>query len=165
MDENKSLIVIFFNQVITVFGLAIIVISIVGWVVGDVTKSVESLLSIGRDGLSYASLLQVLIFSVVQGIFRITIVSDLFFKNMMLLWKLVLMFSASIISAIVFSILFHWFPTNSFEAWKWFIISMIVSFTIGVILTLIKLKLENKKYNKLLINYKIKHNQKEDGEK
>jgi len=165
MDENKSLIITFLNQVLTTFGISIIAISIVGWSMGDVTKGIEGLLSMGRDGLSYVSLLQVLIFSITQGIFRIITGSDLFIKKMMLLWRVTLMFLLSIISAIILSILFHWFPTESFEAWMGFIISMTACFAFGLIFMLVILKLENKKYDELLSNYKIKLNQKKDDEK
>lgn len=165
MDENKSLISIFINQVLVVFSMSIIAISIVGWFMGDINKGVEGLLSLGSHGLSYASLMQMLIFSIVQGVFTVIISSNLFIKKMMLLWRVALIFVASVISAVAFAILFHWFPTENSEAWKWFIISMTICFIIAFVFTLIKLKLENKKYNKLLSNYKIKLNQKKDDEK
>ncbi|MCL2322211.1 MAG: hypothetical protein FWC47_08925 [Oscillospiraceae bacterium] len=163
MDENKSLITIFFNQVFLTFGLAIIAISIVGWSVGDVTKGTVSLLSLGCEGLSYKSLLQVFIFSFFEGIITLIFNPNLFIKKMMLLWRIVLVFAASLVLAIVCSILFHWFPTGNFLAWIGFIASTTVGFMIGLIYALIKIRLENKKYNELLTNYK--KNQKGDDEK
>ncbi len=156
MKEDKSLIVEFVKQVFTTFAAAIIAISIVGWFMGDAEKGSGGLFDLGSRGLSYRSMLQILIFSFTIGVFRILLLSDLIIKKMMLLWKMMLMFFLSFVSATLCSILFHWFPIESRHAWISFIISISVCFVIGVLAMIVKTKLEDRKYHKLLSAYKEK---------
>ena len=156
MKEGKSLIVEFVKQVFNTFAAAIIAISMVGWFMGDAEKGSGGLFDLGSSGLSYCSMLQILIFSISIGVLRILLLSDLILKKMMLLWKTMLMFFLSFVSATVCSVLFHWFPIESRHAWIGFIISITVCFVIGVLAMIIKIKLEDRKYQKLLSAYKEK---------
>lgn len=162
MKEDKSLIVEFVTQVFLTFAAAIFAISIVGWFVGDMEKGSGGLFSLGGDGLSYKAMLQIFIFSLSTGGLRILLLSDLIFKKMMLLWKMVLMFLLSFLSATICSVLFHWFPIENWQAWVSFIISITVCFVIGVLTMIIKIKLEDRKYDKLLSAYKEKQKKKGD---
>lgn len=163
MDENKSVVVEFFKQVLITFATAVIAVSIVGWFVGDTTKEIGGLLSLGRDGLSYSSLLQIFIFSLTPAGIKTLLFSNFFAKRMLLLWRTTLMFILSFIMAVLLSMMFGWFPIGSWQAWLSFLISITICFAIGIFFMVIKTKLEDKKYSKLLSNYKAKQN-KESGE-
>ncbi len=163
MNENNSLIVSFFKNLLLTFGAAVIAISVVGWFSGGSTMEGSGLLSLGRLGLSYPALLQVFLFSALQAGLSILFLSNLVFKEMMLLWRIVLLFTLSFLFTILLSILFQWFPIESWEAWLSFILSVSLCFGLGILAMLLKTKLEDRKYQKLLSNYKINH-KKEKGE-
>lgn len=160
MKEEKSLLVEFVSQVLLTFAAAMIAISIVGWFVGDVEKGSVGLYSLGADGLSYKAMLQIFIVSLTTGGLRILLLSDLFLKKMMLLWKLVLMFVMSFLAATVCAVIFQWFPTENWQAWISYIISITVCIVLGVLAMVIKIKLEDRKYDKLLSAYKEKQKNK-----
>ncbi len=164
MNENRSVLVDFFKTALTTFASAIIAISIVGWLVGDVTKEVGGLLSLGREGISYVSIMQVFIFSLVQAGIKVLLLSNIFFKKMMLLWKTVLMFLLSFAAGVLFSVLFRWFPIESLEAWIGFLVSISACFIIGILVVIAKTKLEDRKYKMLLSNYKARQNQEKGDE-
>lgn len=156
MKEEKNFVVEFVKQTLMTFASAVITVSIVGWFVGDGTKEVGGLLGLGRDGLSYASLLQLFVFSFIAAGIKLLLLSNYFIKNMMLLWRTVFMFLLTFLLAIILVILFRWIPLDSLEAWFGFILSITGGFFIGLSSMIIKTKLEDKKYNILLSDYKKK---------
>ena len=153
-DSSKSAAVDFFEQVLKSFATIIIMVSIVGFIIGDAAKDVSDLFSMGSSGLSYLSLLQFLAFSLVSSVIRMILYSDYFAKRIMLLWRIAIMLFIYLIMAIVSSILFNWFPIYDLFSWVRFLISITVSFSILIAAMFIKLKIEDKKYSKLLLNYK-----------
>lgn len=163
MEENKNLMVEFVKIVLITFAIAVIAVSIGGWFAGDGTKEVGGLLKLGHDGLAYSSILQIFIFSFIQGIINILLLSNVLFKKMMLLWRLVLMFLLSLITAMLLCVLFNWIPNGDRLAWISFIILFSFGFIIGTSAMIIKTKLEDRKYGKLLFDYKAKQ-KKESGE-
>ena len=153
-DSSKSAAVDFIEQVLKSFAAIIIMVSIVGFIVGDAAKDVSDLFSMGSAGLSYLSLLQFLAFSLVSSVIRMILYSDYFAKRIMLLWRIAIMLLLYVIMAIGWSILFNWFPIYDLLSWVRFLISIAVSFSILIAAMFIKLKIEDKKYSKLLLNYK-----------
>jgi hypothetical protein len=57
----------------------------------------------------------------------------------------------------IFVVIFKWLPNNNLFSWLGFIFSTIFCFAVSFILTLLKMKLEGKRYDKLLANYKKLH--------
>ena len=57
-----------------------------------------------------------------------------------------------------FAVIFKWFPMNQPAVWIQFFIFTFVFSLISTGLSLVKLKLEGKKYNELLESYKARHN-------
>lgn len=163
MDEQKSLSKEFFQNIIKTFAYSVIAISIVGLLIGDAAKEFSNLFSFGSEGLSYPALLQIFICSVVIGCLRTLLLSDLIFKKMMLLWRYVLLLLLTFISTGFLVVLFRWFPVDLWEAWVGFIIAVIACFVIAASCMIIKTKLEDIKYDRLLSNYKAKQNE-ESGE-
>ena len=58
----------------------------------------------------------------------------------------------------LFAVIFKWFPMNQPVVWLQFFISTFVFSLVSIGLSLVKLKLEGKKYNRLLESYKARHN-------
>jgi len=158
MDEKKSVIVEFFKQILLSFAVTVIAVSVAGWFVGDVTKEMGGLLGLGRDGLSYTSILQMFVFAVVTAVLKIVLFSEFLTGRMMLLWRTALMILLSFAAAVLFAVVFDWFPVNDWQAWLSFIISITASFAAAIMLMVVKTKLEDKKYSALLADYKAKQN-------
>jgi hypothetical protein len=58
----------------------------------------------------------------------------------------------------LFAVIFKWFPMNQPAVWLQFFIFTFIFSLMSIWLSLVKLKLEGKKYNKLLESYKARHN-------
>lgn len=163
MNEKKPTGNGFLHNVITAFAYSMIAISVIGFLLGDDVKELSSLFRLGSEGLSFPSILQIFIFSLILVCLRTLLLSDLIFKKMMLLWRCVLLLLLTLVLAGIFAALFRWFPVELWEAWVSFILSVVVCFVIGAGGMILKTKLEDKKYDKLLSDYKAKQ-KKESGE-
>lgn len=163
MNEQKHMGEGFFQNVIIIFAYSVIAISVVGWLVGDSEKEIGGLYGLGSQGLLYKSIFQIFISSIVMGGIRTLLLSDLIFKKMMILWRSVLLLLLTLVSVGLLAVLFRWFPIGEWEAWAGYVISVIVCFIIGSSAMIIKTKLLDKRYDKLLSDYKEKQ-KKESGE-
>ena len=72
--------------------------------------------------------------------------------------SLVLLLLATLLTFSVFAIVFKWFAIDDIGAWLGFVLSTIICFSISLVLTLLKFKMERKKYDRLLTNYKASKN-------
>ena len=68
--------------------------------------------------------------------------------------RIILLFISAIITFSTFAVIFNWFPANDPLAWLGFFVSAFICFVFSLGLTFIKFKIERKKYNMLLTNYK-----------
>jgi hypothetical protein len=144
----------------TIFTLSILVISIA---VSQVSKyfpdmkDIYSLFSSDGIGLSFGTILQIAIFSIVLAIFSVLLISDRLITKMRFLYRMYLFLLATLLTFSIFAIVFTWFPVNDIGAWIGLVLSTIICFSISIGLTLLKFKLERKKYDKLLANYKARN--------
>ena len=120
-------------------------------------KNLSTLFTLGEAGLSFNTILQIAGFSLLLDFFMVLIFSEIFIKNMRFLRRTVHFSYVSLLTLSVFSLVFKWFPANDPLAWLGFILSTIICFAASIGLTLLKLKLEGKKYNRLLANYKAQY--------
>ena len=145
----------------TIFSLAILVISLVVWQVTlyfpDV-QNVSTLFVSGGIGLSFGTIMQIAGFSIILAFFSVLLFSERFIKKMRFLYRTFLFLLAILLTFSVFAIVFKWFAVDDIGAWIGFVLSTIFCFSISIGLTLLKFKLEKKKYNKLLANYKERNN-------
>jgi cation transporter-like permease len=155
----------FFSQIMrntaAIFTLTVLVISIAGMVFAryDPTlRETSSLFALAPLGLSYNTVLQIAGGSVILAIISTFLFSEQFLYKMRFLLRIVILLSMTLIVFSLFAIVFNWFPANEPIVWLRFFISTLVCFFISIGLTLVKFKLEGKKYNKLLESYKARHN-------
>jgi cation transporter-like permease len=144
-----------------IFTLTVLVISIAGMVFARYDPSLRetsSLFALAPLGLSYNTILQIAGGSVILAIISTFLFSEQFFYKMRFLLRIVIFLSMTLIIFSLFAIIFNWFPVNESVVWLRFFISTLVCFLISIGLTLVKHKLEGKKYNKLLESYKARHN-------
>jgi len=159
-DENKTpLITEFLYLFAAMFTMMVLAISIAGMLLARYDSEVRStLFAPGRVGLSYSTLMQITAFAFIMAIFATLLFSEHFLIKMRFLFRIFLLFLATLITFSIFAIIFGWFPIDQPLAWFGFILCTLFCFSVSIIMTLIKYRLEGKKYDRLLMNYKARHN-------
>jgi len=143
-----------------IFSLTIIAICITGMLIGlngQDMRDVSTLFLI-NNGLRYNTISQLAGFSLILAFFFVLLFSEYIQTKINYLFRGFLLLVASLITASIFAIIFNWFPHDNIQAWINFVLCIIFCFVICFALTLLKLKLEGKKYAKLLADYKAKRN-------
>jgi len=164
MDNEKieiPLILELVRNFLAIFTLSILAISLVGLLLVSYAPDVQDisiLFASGGSGLSYSVIYQIAGFSFVLAGFNILIISDRLIIKMKFWLRIILLFIAALIVFSIFAVIFKWFPIDDILAWAGFIISAFICFIFSLGLTLLRLKLEGKKFNKLLAKYKEAQN-------
>jgi len=159
--RSKPFIIDLMRNFGAIFTLSILAISFVGLLVvryAPDAQDISSLFASGGMGLSFNAVLQIAGFSLILAFLSIVVVSDRFIKKMRFLARTILLFLAALFTFSMFAIVFKWFPIEDPLAWLGFVLSTFVCFLFSLGLTLLKLKLEGRKYDRLLANYKARHN-------
>ena len=144
-----------------IFSFSILAISIV---VSQVTRyfpdaqNVSTLFVYSGIGLSFGTIMQIAGFSFILSIFSVLLFTERFIKKIRFLFRIFLLLLATLLTFSAFAVIFKWFAADDIGAWLGFILSTIFCFSISMGLTLLKFKLEQKKYDKLLANYKMRRN-------
>ena len=131
---------------------SVLVVSCLGYLLGDEVTSLSKLYALGKAGLSYASLFQLFLLSTF-----VTIYDQFFFhtecmENRRFLSKACGMFLLSGGTTAVFIALFDWFPMDETMGWIGFLISFFLCFAAAVTLMHLKEKREEERYNAYLKN-------------
>ncbi len=163
MIEEKyraALVIDFVRKFGIIFSLAIIAISIAGMLIELCDPSVRdgsSLFALG-NGLQYSSILQIAGFALIIAFFTVLLFSEYLQTRIRFIIRGFLLLLVTLVTSSVFAFAFNWFPSNDIRSWLRFVLCTIGCFIISFTLTLLKLKLEGKKYTKLLKDYKGRHN-------
>jgi len=140
----------------TIFTLLIICFSLIGYFfasgIFDI-KIFSSIFALEGAGLPYPTILQAAVFAFIMALVSKILFSENIEIKTPILKHIIFMF-ITFLTTSVFSIIFDWFPVNNFYAWLLFVPSFFISCFTATALSLLLLKLEDKKYNKLLENYK-----------
>jgi len=141
-----------------IFSLSIIAISIAGMLIEHNGQDISeaSTLFAYNSGLRYGTIMQMAGFSLIMAFFNVILFSERTRIKIRFLFRGFLLLLLTLITASIFALIFKWFPNNSVKDWLSFVFCTIVCFTISFILTLLKLKLEGKKYARLLEGYKAR---------
>jgi hypothetical protein len=150
----------------TIFTFAILTITVV---VSQVIRffpdvqNVSSLFASGGIGLSFGTIIQIAGFSFILAFFSVLLITERFIKKMRFFWRIFFLLIATLLTFSIFAVVFEWFVVDDFGAWVGLVLSTIFCFSISIGLTLLKFKLERKKYNRLLANYKAKQKENQSG--
>ena len=117
-----------------------------------------SLFALAPLGLTYNAVLQIAGLSIIIAVISTFLFSEQFFYKMRFFWRINLFLLMVMIVVSLFAVIFKWFPINKPVVWFQFFISTFVFSLISIGLSLSKLRLEGKKYNRLLESYKARHN-------
>jgi hypothetical protein len=163
MIEKKyraALVVDFARKFGAVFSLAVIAITIAGMLIGlydQNMRGVSSLFAPG-EGLQYSTILQIAGFALIIAFFSALLFFEQLQTGIRFLFRGFLLLLVTLVTTSIFALIFNWFPANDIRAWLGFVLCTIGCFAVSFALTLLKLKLEGKKYTKLLEDYKAQHN-------
>ena len=164
MDKERNetpFIMDLMRNTATIFILSILAISFAGWLLTFYVSEghdLPAIFSSGGNGLPYGVIFQIAGFSFILALFLILVISDRYIKKMRFWLRIILLFIFAIITFSAFAVIFKWFPVNDPLAWLGFFISVFICFVFSLGLTFIKFKIERKKYNTLLENYKKTQN-------
>jgi len=161
MEEKKSIFSILWHQIVMTFSMAIILASIFGWILGDAAMEHGGFFHLGSAGLPFQSIAQMFGLSTVLSVLVILLMSDTLLKKVMLLWRVALLLFLCIVATAAFALIFRWIPLGAWDAWAAMLGTFTASFLIGFSTMFIKTKLDDRRYEKQLSNYKMKQNQEE----
>jgi len=154
MDEQKNIVKEFIRLVTITFTCVILAKSVAGWFLGGEAEGVSALFDLGDTGLSYPIIFQIFIFAAINSLISILITSSAFFKKIMMLWNMIATMFACLLASSVLVIAFNWIPRDSVSSWFWFIGSFLTIFVVVSVFIVVKIKLEDSRYNDLLSDYK-----------
>ncbi|WP_343210479.1 hypothetical protein [Anaerolentibacter hominis] len=146
----------FLGQIMITFSVTVLLLTLIGLFTGEEVKEISSLFQMGGKGIAFSTIFQILGSSVVIASLKVFFFSSRFFQNKMLLWKCTWMVICSIAVIVVFIILFDWFPIHFWQAWVGFFLSFFICFGVSTVIVMTKNRLEGKRYDRLLQEYKEK---------
>ena len=154
MEERKSVFKEFVQLSTAAFAGAVLIMSIIGRFVGDLVEGTTTMFSLGDAGLSYQTIFQILIFAIVNS--GITVILGKILKYRLLLWNLITIMFACLLASAVLAGVFRWIPVDSLASWIWFVSTFVGMFVIVSAILVVRIRLADKKYEKLLADYKAK---------
>lgn len=148
--EKEKTIFDYISQVLTLFGITVIILMVICAIFGEESQEISSMFSMGNEGLPISTMLQFLLSSVLVVIFRIILFTDYLIKKMSLFVRTILMYVSVIIMSVIFVIVFEWFPLKAGVGWIGFFVGFTVCVTGRTIVVYIKDKKENDKMQSAL---------------
>lgn len=143
--EEKKTIFNYIGQVFSIYGVMTVIFVVINLIIGNEAGSVSALFSLGSAGLSTATLLELLLLTLIVSAAQIIFLTDVVIKNMALIARNILFFAVILVAIIAFAAGFGWFPLNNLGAWIGFIVSFAVCASISAFLMRLEENAENKK--------------------
>lgn len=153
MEENKT-IFDYCAAVFITFGFAVLVLCIFCVLVGEEAREVSSLYSMGKDGLSIATILQFFGMAVCITLLRILFFTDAVIKKMSVTMKTICMLLCIIGLIVVCAAVFGWFPVSMWQAWVGFAASFGLCFVGSCLVMLLKERTQNRRMEEALARLK-----------
>lgn len=161
--EKKITIKSFFKEVCVAFTVMTMAFTIAGLLGGEQMETVSTLYQVGGKTIAYSTLLQALLCAALVIALKTIFFSNILFKRMMVLWRVVFMVLATLGVTSICVVLFDWFPKDEPIAWGMLLLSFFVCFGISIAIMFFEIKKESNKYEKLLEEYK--QNRKDETDK
>jgi len=142
---------------LTIFTMTILAMVFAGLLISRYVpeaQDISTLFALKGAGLPYSGILQIAGLAFILAVFCVLITSDRFLVKMRFLLRFFLFLLAVFFTTSIFALIFKWFPVDNALAWISYILSSIICFAVSSIITLLKFKLQDKKYNRLLQNFK-----------
>ena len=153
MAEKKSVYKIFYQNLASCFASSIMGITLAGMAFTNSETMNDGLLRLG-EGLPFEGILQFFLWSCILSGLTVVLAEDIWFSKVMLLWRLAVLILLAVAVSALFAIVFRWFPLDSWETWATFLGFFTVCFGGGLTVAVVKTRIEDRRYNKLLSEYK-----------
>lgn len=153
MNENKTV----FNYILQIFGtygIIVVIFVVLSLVLPEEVGEVSSLFALGKNGITNATLLQLLLLAVLISVSRIIFLTDRVFSKMTIILRNILFFLTVLVMITLFVVIFKWFPIADMKAWIGFLVSYIICTSIGVFISRWAEKQENIKMEAALKKYR-----------
>lgn len=162
MEEKGNIVFRFLSQVLVTFSLDIVVLMILAAFIGEEAKNMSTIYQLGSKGLASATLAQFFLSSVSITVLRNLFLSEQLFKKLNTLLRTICMVTCILLIHILYIILFGWFSLDNYLAWISFLVCFTGGFTLGLLIMLLKIKLDNRQYDELLSQYREMHEEEEN---
>jgi len=172
MEDKNAIRKYLLEAITSVFTFAMLGASVAGWLldnflpqefIGDTRGYFEgSFFGLGFGGLHFEGIFQLFGLSVVLAILLLIFMSDIFLSKYMLMWRYLFFLGAALVSISAFVVVFGWFPPDVWQGWGVMLATFVVFSSISMIPTFIKVKREDKQYEKALSDYRAKKAERSD---
>jgi len=153
-NTKQPFIIELMRNFTTIFTLSVLAISIASIAVDRFLPEIQNIPTLLTSGNTFISIIQFAVSSFILTFFCVLLITDRFIPKMRYWLRLLLLLLSALLIFSVFGIIFKWFPVNNPQIWLRFILCTIICYIFSISLTLLRSKIEGKKYNKLLANYK-----------
>lgn len=149
MDDRKTF-VDYAGQVFITYGFSIVALNLFCILVGEYAQDVSSIYSLGKEGLSTATMMQFLVVSICITGLRALFFTDRIIKHMSITLRTVCMLISIIVLIVLCAAVFGWFPVDMWQAWTGFFVTFTLCFAGSMLITRLKEKTENRKMEEAL---------------
>ncbi|MCR5517833.1 MAG: hypothetical protein K6F17_04605 [Lachnospiraceae bacterium] len=153
MEQNKT-IFNYIGQLLATYGIIVTIFIVFTCLIGEKAKNVSSLYSLGSQGLSLATLVQLLALAGIITLAQVVFLTDCWIKSMNMILRCIVFFVTISVGIGIFAATFTWFPVNNIMAWLAFAISFTICTVISVFISKLKENAENKKMEQALAKIK-----------
>lgn len=148
--KRENTIYDFVGQVFMIFGFTIACMNVFCILFGESAKEFSSMYALGGQGLTVATMMQLLILSVLIVALRYFFFTDLVLKKASTCARTLGMFTAIICVIVNFVFGFGWFPVDMWQPWVMFILCFIICAGSSAIVSVFKERTENRKLEEAL---------------
>ena len=143
MEERKTLFD-YIGQVFIIFGFSIVTLNLLCILVGEYAQDVSSIYSMGKEGLSTATMMQFLLVSACIAALRFLFFTDRIIRQMSVTMRTVCMLLSIIGLIMVCVLIFKWFPVDMWQPWAGFLMTFALCFAGSMYVTHMREKTENR---------------------
>ena len=155
MEERKT-VFDYMGRVLETFGFSVAILNIFCLIFGDEAEGFSTIFSLGKRGLSVATMGQFFSASVWVVAARFVFFTETVIKRMSLVLRTVLMVAAVLASTGIHILAFRWFPVDMWIPWLAFLVCFGICFAVSVVVTAFRERMENRKMEEALARLKEK---------
>ena len=149
MEDRKTLFD-YVAQVLIIFGFSIVALNVFCILVGENAQGVSAIYSMGKAGLSTATMMQFFGVSICITGFRFLFFTDRIIRQMSITMRTVCMLLSIIGLIVLCTLVFEWFPVNMWQAWTGFFVTFALCFVGSMTIMRLKEQTENRKMEEAL---------------
>ena len=148
--EKRKTIFDYAGQVFIIFGFSIAVLNLLCILVGEHAQDVSGIYSMGKEGLSTATMVQFFGVSICITGLRFLFFTDKIISRMSITVRTVCMLLSIIVLIVLCVLMFGWFPVDMWQPWTGFFVTFGLCFLGSMTITHLKEKTENRKMEEAL---------------